>query len=266
MASSYEEEVQKYEEAMRQVEREVDEREREEDARKAALGIVDTAPAAVATEADKDRVLRMAMEGDRTDLERLYGYPIAPIALERWLDHGFGRPPPRAADAPATPGKLHLEVGQVTVAPAVRAAVASIDQTSFAMAPIVERDALPFSGEAMPPPPMPAGGAQSGETAFLPPIEGLDDPLPFDQLSLDQLDNLPDLTVEQYASLCVERALYPAQSDQVAQRYRVLTAQALAQLDDTWRNKFAAQGELQSRWQQSYAAYERWLQSRETTK
>jgi len=75
------------------------------------------------------------------------------------------------------------------------------------------------------------------------------------------VDDLPDLSVEQYASLCVERTLNPETQKEVAQRYRILTAQALRTLDDQWRQRFAKEGELQSRWQQAYTQYETWLRS-----
>ena len=72
-------------------------------------------------------------------------------------------------------------------------------------------------------------------------------------------DGLPDLSLEQYASLCVERALYPGNDLQVAERYKLLTAEALQKLDASWRKRFAAEGNLQARWQQAYSQYEAWL-------
>jgi len=83
-----------------------------------------------------------------------------------------------------------------------------------------------------------------------------DDALPF----VDD-DDLPELSLEQYASLCVERTLDPAGQQAVAERYRVLTVEAMRALDEHWRQRFAKEGELHQRWQQAYAQYEAWLRS-----
>jgi hypothetical protein len=125
-------------------------------------------------------------------------------------------------------------------------AIPATDQTALAI-PIIAGPALPFQpGPARPPPPV-GPSVQSGETAFVPVIEALDD--------------LPDLTVEQYASLCVERVMRPGAEAQVAQRYRVLTQEALQALDARWSRRFQTEGELHRRWQQAYAQYEAWVRS-----
>jgi hypothetical protein len=72
---------------------------------------------------------------------------------------------------------------------------------------------------------------------------------------------LPDLAVEQYASLCVERNLSPSAEAAIAQRYHVPSPEALRALDALWTQRFQADGDLYRRFQQGYAHYEAWLRS-----
>ena len=134
---------------------------------------------------------------------------------------------------------------------------AGVDHTAFgAVAPV--GDVVPFRADAALAPPPPSQNEAhdlAGATGFMAPLEDLADPIPFDKQP-------PELTVEQYASLCVERALNPGQDVAVAQRYRVLTEQALERLDAHWRQRFQAEGELHRRWQEAYTQYEAWLRSR----
>ncbi len=67
------------------------------------------------------------------------------------------------------------------------------------------------------------------------------------------------LTVEQYASLCVERMMYPQAGQSVAQRYGVPTPEALHALDAQWQHRFGAEPGLHQRWQLAYQQYEAWL-------
>ncbi len=108
----------------------------------------------------------------------------------------------------------------------------------------------PLAKIALPFKPAPGGSSQTEQPR--PPDD--DHVLPF-------IDELPDLSVEQYASLCVERSLDPEGEQEVAKRYRILTAQALRSLDERWRQRFEAEGELRRRWQQAHTQYEAWLRS-----
>ncbi len=198
----------------------------------------------------------------------LEGY-IAEIEAKEEAMYGPSVAPMPVAPMPVAP----MPVAPQPVAPPPQVAppptAPSIDETAVAM-PALNIDPLPFSQpEPDAPPPisqlpatgeLPAGGAQSGETAFMSALSDLDEPLPFGQGDSDSdSDGLPDLSLEQYASLCVERALYPGNDLQVAERYKLLTAEALQKLDASWRKRFAAEGNLQARWQQAYSQYEAWL-------
>jgi hypothetical protein len=124
-----------------------------------------------------------------------------------------------------------------------------VDQTALAT-PALNLPALPFAPHAAAQPPpaaaMPAH-EQVGETAFLAPIEGL--------------DAIPNLTVEQYASLCAERALSPQHAPAIAQRYKVLSDQALQTLDAQWQQRLHSHGDLYRQFQHVYAQWEAWLRS-----
>lgn len=91
----------------------------------------------------------------------------------------------------------------------------------------------------------------AGETAFVSALD-VEEALPFGS-------EVPELTVEQYASLCVERTMRPGQEGDVAKRYKVLTEQALRAVDERFRQRFANEGELLRRYQTAYARYEAWL-------
>lgn len=127
------------------------------------------------------------------------------------------------------------------------------DQTALATPALTDEPALPFRGEAAPPPAATDEGPHvgTGETAFVSALD-VEEALPFES-------EVPELTVEQYASLCVERTMHPGQQGDVAKRYKVLTEQALRALDERFRQRFATQGELLQRYQQAYARYEAWV-------
>jgi glutathionylspermidine synthase len=65
------------------------------------------------------------------------------------------------------------------------------------------------------------------------------------------------LTLEQYASLCVEIAFEPAKVDDTLLRYRIDAEQRRA-LDDHWQRRMMAAPSLWMRFDQAYAAYQKW--------
>jgi hypothetical protein len=81
-------------------------------------------------------------------------------------------------------------------------------------------------------------------------------PLPFNAVS-DSAPPAP-LSLEQYASLCVEIAAEPAKLDETLLRYRI-TAEQRTALDAYWRRRFAAEGQLWLAFDRAYAAYKKWL-------
>jgi hypothetical protein len=72
----------------------------------------------------------------------------------------------------------------------------------------------------------------------------------------------PQLNVEQYASLCVERTLQPANIPQILARFQVAPG-AIDQLDAQWRAWLGGDPALNQRFQQAYAQYEAWLRQQQ---
>src|SRR5207248_2610695 len=85
-------------------------------------------------------------------------------------------------------------------------------------------------------------------------------PLPF-ATPRSPADREPPLTIEQYASLCVELARAPGNADEVLTRYGLDAASKKA-LDAAYEQRFADQPSLHAEWQRAYRAYEAWLRAR----
>jgi hypothetical protein len=151
-------------------------------------------------------------------------------------------PPPRpVVPAMPPPTRVVLDIDPMNV-------------TADAVSPFAMGAPLPFAGKrAAPPPgaPIDDAGEISGDTIA---PEDEDAGFPFDE-------DHPELTVEQYASLCVERALAPQAQVDAAKRYRILTEQALVAVDRHWRRRFDEEGALYRRWQEAYAQYEAWIRA-----
>lgn len=67
--------------------------------------------------------------------------------------------------------------------------------------------------------------------------------------------NLPDFTVQQYASLRVELRLYPDRTQHTLARYRVLP-EARARLDRQWRARFDADPALLDAYSRAHTTYQ----------
>lgn len=86
----------------------------------------------------------------------------------------------------------------------------------------------------------------------VPPLPPLCAPLPL----LDE--DVPHLSVEQYASLCVEASLDPAGVPDVLQRYRI-TPEQRAALDAQWQERIAGDPGTRAAFERAAATYRRWL-------
>ncbi len=73
------------------------------------------------------------------------------------------------------------------------------------------------------------------------------------------LGNLPQLSVEQYASLHVELAALPGRSTEVLERYRI-TEEQRQTLDAHWMARMAAEPALRQTWDGACVAYKAWLE------
>lgn len=68
---------------------------------------------------------------------------------------------------------------------------------------------------------------------------------------------VPPLTVEQYASLCVELTASPERAAETLSRYRITPAQKDL-IDNHYRDRFAKDPGLRAAWDQAYLTYREW--------
>src|SRR5262249_45974384 len=71
-----------------------------------------------------------------------------------------------------------------------------------------------------------------------------------------------ELTIEQYASLSAELSLSPEQAPAILAKYGIPSVEERRALDRAWGVRFAADSELQNRWQALQAHYRQWLLAR----
>lgn len=102
-----------------------------------------------------------------------------------------------------------------------------------AASPLPAGPALPFAGSKGPPPAPP------------PPIV------------VSPPQELPSLSIEQYASLCVELELEPSQTTETLLRYR-LTPSLRAKLDAAWRDRMARASDVYTAWSKAVTQYKTW--------
>ncbi len=142
--------------------------------------------------------------------------------------------------------------------PKVGAEFESVDETTLGVAALAA-DALPFASSAGAKPPPPAapeersddvGMTQLAVRALAPPPKAL----PF----LAQ-DEIPALTLTQYASLHAELAHTPDQQAAILARYGVPNEDKHAKLEAAWSDRFASDPKEQSAFEELVAAYVGWL-------
>jgi hypothetical protein len=171
--------------------------------------------------------------------------------------------PLRAATVALDPSAAALARGALALPfqPASRAPTTDLDALKQS-AP-----ALPFHGDKAPPAkalenalahaqavqrPATPNRAASGATVALDDLPR--EPLPRSAPVEPPPVSVPNFTLEQYASLCVEIALGPDRVAHTLVRYH-LTPEVRAALDVQWRARFAADPGLRTAFAQAYAAY-----------
>jgi hypothetical protein len=73
------------------------------------------------------------------------------------------------------------------------------------------------------------------------------------------------LSLEQYASFCVELESHPAEAPRIRERYRITAAQQ-QELESRWRSRMAADPAVRAAWDRACAAYRAWLAGARGTK
>lgn len=99
-----------------------------------------------------------------------------------------------------------------------------------------------------------AGGTQDSSEAPSGPALPFAPPAP----PKGPVPTIPALTLEQYASLCVELDAVQCDRPDILRKYRLNDEQA-RKLQAHWRAKFVVEPKLKAQWQQACAAYEAWL-------
>lgn len=168
----------------------------------------------------------------------------ARAAVERAIAHGDAVQGPR----PATGGG---PVGATTAD--VSAALRALPAT-------------PFEGGAAPPKPAAADAVvPEGMRGFLGITETQDavggarrPATPFEAIAPPAPLTAPPLSLEQYASLCVEAALHPARLPEILRRYH-LTAEQRPALDAHWQGRIAGDPAVRAAWERACATYRQWL-------
>lgn len=69
---------------------------------------------------------------------------------------------------------------------------------------------------------------------------------------------IPALSIERYASLCVELAAMPVNATQTLRRYQLSEPEWVA-LDTYWKARFSREPEVHAAWESARAAYRAWL-------
>lgn len=124
-----------------------------------------------------------------------------------------------------------------------------------------ESSLLAAPSEPRPPPPAPRpGAAPLGATLDAPTdlSQHMRPAVPF--VAAPQAPAFPRLTLQRYASLCVELAMFPDSRAGVLERYRVPSG-ALEPLENHWRDRFDKHPETRAEWQQFMAQYRAWLEA-----
>jgi hypothetical protein len=119
--------------------------------------------------------------------------------------------------------------------------------------------ALPAEGEKPP-------RAHLGETVGVAPLP-VGKVLPFAAGTTKDggLTVAPALSIERYASLCVELAATPGNAAQTLRRYQLSEPEWVA-LDAYWKARFSREPEARSAWESARAAYRAWLARVDPTK
>jgi len=150
--------------------------------------------------------------------------------------------------APSAPGgdaveraKQHASEVQPAPSPAARP---PIGETEAVDVGALARRVLAFG----PPKPSDPNKPAEANSTYSSPAAGARPPAPA----------LPMLTVEQYASLCVDLELAPQNAPEVMRRYGV-TAEGKRTLDDGWARVFAEQPARRAAFEHARATYRAWL-------
>ncbi|WP_437854442.1 hypothetical protein [Sorangium sp. So ce363] len=84
---------------------------------------------------------------------------------------------------------------------------------------------------------------------------------PHDVLPADAAPGPPTLTLEQYASLCVEFAAAPGQAQEISSRYG-LTQEQWTNVNAYWTGRMSSEPAVRAAWERACVTYRQWLMRR----
>ncbi|MBK8255243.1 MAG: hypothetical protein IPK82_21600 [Polyangiaceae bacterium] len=121
----------------------------------------------------------------------------------------------------------------------------NLGETTLDAQPSPLKRVVPFQKQAAPAAPTPAApttppAAAAAATPAAPPTPAA---------------NTPELTLEQYASLCAELLVFKGRGDAVFAKYGLADLKKRLTVDLTWQEKLRRNPELNARWQQLYKHY-----------
>ena len=153
---------------------------------------------------------------------------------------------------PFTAGASALPIAPAAAPPQEPVTSVSADpgtETMWAPLGFTARNPLPFQSaiDPAPPsdPPTPRRGAVTS-TALL--LAGTAQDAPS--------NSAPELTLEQYASLCAELAVFPQHVEAIFQRYGLVSLQSRLTVDLTWRERLRRDVARHHAWQSLYQRYQ----------
>ena len=236
--------------------------------------------------ADRRWIAQIAEDLDRGDEERPTRY--AAVCSEELR----GRKKEPKMSAPALVGS-----SSVAVSPAVAPKV-GIGETVMDLGMILPKRALPFGdkpSQALPPAPAPTSPPKSGMSgqtlpaevnlmalvtpftkpstppvfspAPTPPPAVSGDSAPPPALTTEAASpgvtapggTAPEMTVDAYASLCAEMAVFPQRRGDILRRYNIADDAALAVLRARWKERFGREPAMEMVWQEKYRTFRDWL-------
>jgi hypothetical protein len=222
------------------------------------------APPSPAVELAKPEPMGGVPSASPTFLQASPARTSVPVTRESLAGTSTGIVSPQGPALPFAPGRGALPARSApdlggTLDPSARAPepVAALPFAVGVPAAVAFENAKKHADAVQPPPAAPPAG-ELGATAFLDEADVMhQEAVPFAAPAPQAapLADLPQLTVEQYASLRVELRMYPDRTQQTLSRYGVpLPSRAL--LDKQWRARFDEDAALHERYGRAYAYYQ----------
>ena len=119
----------------------------------------------------------------------------------------------------------------------------------------------PFRKDAPAAPPPVIAAGSSGAELTRPPAGAT---IPIDRAEVPGLEfEPPELTLEQYAWLCAETAVFPALAQEANRKYGIADERTRGALDRQWRERFTAEPAIRAAWKSLLTRCKSWLREQQ---